>query len=145
MTTQIVKRIDKGFPLTYTELDDNFENLRTTADSAFETASTLSAVLSSSKVTISSLDLNQLIDATTAIAPCTVKYVVQLNHNNNIHVEEILISYDGTNTYMSEYGVILSNSSLATFLEGYSNGKLNLYITPIAQPIKVSLVKQIIT
>ena len=145
MTTQIVKRIDKGFPLTYTGLDDNFENLRTTADSAFETASTLSAVLSSSKVTISSLSMNQLIDATTAIEPCTVKFVVQLSNGTDIHVEEILVTYDGTNTYMSEYGVIMSNTPLASFLEGYSSGKLNLYITPTVSPLKVSLVKQIIT
>lgn len=146
MTTQIVKRMDKGFPLTYSELDSNFENLRTTADIANDKITSISSIFSSLKTSISSLTSNQLIDSTTfSESSCAVKYVIKLSSDTKIHIEEILIAYDGTNTYISEYGVIISSTTLASFSEGFSNGKLNLYITPTVSPLNISLVKQIVS
>ena len=144
MTTQIVKRIDKGFPLTYQELDENFENLRTTADNTSTNVAELSAVLSSSTVTINSLNPNQLINGSVGNAPLTVKYIIQLSYLDQIQVEEILVSCNIDNTYITEYGVIVSNEHLASFSADYVSGSLNLYITPSYQPLGVSLVKQIL-
>lgn len=44
MPTTIVKRADKGAPLTHQELDQNFENLRATADAAYAPANILGVV-----------------------------------------------------------------------------------------------------
>jgi len=144
MTTQIVKRIDKGLPLTYLELDANFENLRTTADTTKGIVDGISAVLSSSTATIDSLTPNQPLDESIGGAPRTAKYIIQMSYENNIHIEEILVTSDGINSYISEYGVIAPNDVLANFSVDYDTDRMRLLITPLFQPLKISFVKQVL-
>lgn len=144
MTTHIVKRIDKGFPLTYQELDENFENLRATADNTKVKTDVLSAVLSSSKVDVTSLTPDQILDSTVINEVRTVKYVVQILHNNQLHVEEILITSNGVESYISEYGVLAPSGEFSSFSTGVVDGSLILYVTPLFQPLNISFVKQVL-
>ena len=62
----------------------------------------------------------------------TVKFLVQINNTTNAayHVTEITVLNDGTNQYISEYGTILSGSSLASFDADKTSTNLRLLATP---------------
>lgn len=56
----------------------------------------------------------------------SVRYLVQITQGSNYQVSEILIIHNGTTTFMTEYAVLESNGSLATFTSdiSVSNGRL---------------------
>lgn len=56
MTTDITLRNVKGSPLTYTELDDNFSNLKDTADAAFDAVAGVGGKANASAVGVSASD-----------------------------------------------------------------------------------------
>ena len=62
----------------------------------------------------------------------TVKFLVQITNTTNAayHVTEITVLNDGTNQYISEYGTILSGSSLASFDADKTSTNLRLLATP---------------
>ena len=62
----------------------------------------------------------------------TVKFLVQITNTTNpaYHVTEITVLNDGTNQYISEYGTILSGSSLASFDADKTSTNLRLLATP---------------
>lgn len=58
MATEITTRAAKGAPLTYVEVDANFENLRDTADAAFDATIALGGKANASAIGISDTDTN---------------------------------------------------------------------------------------
>lgn len=59
----------------------------------------------------------------------SAKYVVQITQGTNYQVSEILVIHDGTTTYMTEYAVLETNGSLATFTSDISGGNARLLVT----------------
>jgi hypothetical protein len=57
------------------------------------------------------------------------KYIVQIKQGTNFSVHEILIIQDGTTAYKTEYGVIETNNTLATFTADISSGNARLLVT----------------
>jgi hypothetical protein len=59
----------------------------------------------------------------------SAKYVIQITQGTNYQVSEIVLIQDGTSTYMTEYGVLETNGSLATFTSSISGSDAVLTVT----------------
>lgn len=60
----------------------------------------------------------------------SAKYQIQITAGTDFHVTEIHVVHDGTDCYMTEYGAVWSNDSLATFNAIIEGGQLKLLATP---------------
>ena len=60
----------------------------------------------------------------------SAKYTIQVVDSGKIHVVELMIVQDGTNVYISEYGLITTAGELGTFDGLISGGNLQLTFTP---------------
>ena len=59
----------------------------------------------------------------------SVKYQVQITQGSTYHSTELNAIHDGTTVYLTEYGTIFSDSSLATFDASISSGNMLLKVT----------------
>lgn len=75
-------------------------------------------------------DAGQIVDSFNAAEFRTAKYLIQMSAGSDFHVTEVLLIHDGTNTFMSEYGTILTNGSLGEFSSELSGGNVNLLVEP---------------
>ncbi len=75
---------------------------------------------------------NQVLDTFSATAFRTAKYLVQVHDtaNNYYHSCEILLIHDGATVYMTEYAIIYSSVSLASFNAEIAGGNVRLLVTP---------------
>lgn len=60
----------------------------------------------------------------------SVKYQVQVTTGSDHHTTEILLVHDGAIVYLTEYGTILTDDSLATFSAGIVGNNVRLLATP---------------
>lgn len=70
----------------------------------------------------------------------TVECTVQVTKGTDYHSTKILITHDGTDTYMTEYATIATGSNLATFSSDISSGNIVVTATPTdttARTIKI--------
>ena len=76
---------------------------------------------------------NQVLDTFATAAFRTAKYTIQIHDtaNNDYHASEILLIHDGTTVSMTEYAVIFTDASLASFNADISGGSVRLLVTPI--------------
>lgn len=91
----------------------------------------LTSGYSSSSLTTSSTS-TQVLDTFASTAFRTAKYLVQVHDtvDNNYQASEILVLHNGTQTYVTEYGLIYTDSSLASFSADISAGIVRLLVTP---------------
>lgn len=61
----------------------------------------------------------------------SAKYQIQVESNNNYQTTELLVVHDNTTTYITEYGTILTQESLASFTADISGNTLRLLATPV--------------
>lgn len=74
---------------------------------------------------------NQVIDSFSALLYRSAKYVIQCTHTSGYQTIEILIMHDGTDVYVTKYGLMYTNSKLADFTADISGGNIELKTTPI--------------
>lgn len=58
---------------------------------------------------------DQNIDSLDATVYRSAKYVIQCTHGNDFQTIELLLMHDGTNVYITRYGLMYTNDELATF------------------------------
>ena len=87
-----------------------------------------------------------IIDTYSSTLYRSAKYLVQIkNTDNNYHqTTEILVTHDGTNTYMTEYATISSSASLGVIDSNISSGNLRLLITPTYSNNKIRVYRTIL-
>lgn len=75
---------------------------------------------------------NQVLDSFAASAFRTAKYTIQVHDtaNNYYHSCEILLVHDGATVYMTEYAIVYTNVSLASFNADIAGGNVRLLVTP---------------
>ena len=73
---------------------------------------------------------NQVIDSFDSTIYRSAKYVVQATHGTDYQTIEILIMHDGTDVYITRYGLMFTNMQLATFSANIDNGLVGLLATP---------------
>ena len=69
-------------------------------------------------------------DSFTAGTYRSAKYLLQATQESNYHTSEILVIHDGTNAYFSQYGIIITNSSLYDVSVSLASGSVKLNVTP---------------
>ena len=60
----------------------------------------------------------------------SAKYMVQVIDNGNIHTQELMVIQDGTDVYISEYGIVTTNGDLGVFDGVISGGNVLITFTP---------------
>lgn len=60
----------------------------------------------------------------------TARYTVQIVDGSNIHITEIMVTHNGTNVYINEYGIITNNGELGTFSANSDGTNITLTFTP---------------
>jgi hypothetical protein len=87
------------------------------------------------------------LDTFSASAYRTCKYVIQIVDGTKIHVEEILLFHDGTNVFMTEYGIATSQGELGEFDATLATGTVTLKFTANYTPANMTIktVRQAIT
>jgi hypothetical protein len=75
---------------------------------------------------------NQILDTFPAANFRTAKYLIQVHDtvNNDYHASEILLIHDGTTVYLTEFAIVYSDISLATFDSSILSGNVRLLVTP---------------
>lgn len=73
---------------------------------------------------------NQPIDAFNADVYRSAKYVIQSTYNNDFQTIELLLMHDGTNVYITRYGLMYTNTELATFSAFKDGDNIVLTATP---------------
>lgn len=58
---------------------------------------------------------DQNIDSIDATLYRSAKYVIQCTHDTDFQTIELLLMHDGTNVYITRYGLMFTNDELATF------------------------------
>jgi hypothetical protein len=93
----------------------------------------LNNMQSARTVAVTSQSAAVQIDAWDKTLYTSAKYTVQVYTSTGIHIEEIMIVHNGTNIYMSEYGIIYTTgTALGTFDADYSGSNVELKFTPSA-------------
>ena len=60
----------------------------------------------------------------------SARYQLQVTSGSSYHTVEFIIVYDGSTTYNTEYAIIKTGSSLASFSSDISSGNVRLLVTP---------------
>jgi len=89
----------------------------------------------------------QVIDSFSASTFRSASYFVQVKDiaNSKYQIENITLLHDGSTSYISEYGVIYSDVSIATFSSTISTGIVQLSVTPSASSSTIKLIRTSIT
>lgn len=98
--------------------------------------------LETSTLSTSDTTADQVADSFSAAHFRTAKYLIQVHDtvNNYYHSSEVLLTHDGSTTYLTEYAIVFSNVSLASFNADINGGNVRLLVTPTnaTNTIKIS-------
>lgn len=77
----------------------------------------------------------------------SAKYIVQMtnNANNTYQTSEVMVLHDGTDTFLSEYGVVKTSNILGSIDSDINNGSVRLKVTPINSNTTIKVVRTSIT
>jgi hypothetical protein len=60
----------------------------------------------------------------------SARYQVQVTRGSNYHTVDFIIVHDGTTTYNTEFAIVKTSDTLASFNSDISGGNVRLLITP---------------
>ena len=92
-----------------------------------------------SQVNFSNINVSSLTTTSVSQVPLDVfstetfrsaKYQLQVTEGSSYHTADFLVVHNGSTTYNTEYAVIKTGSSLATFDSDISGGNVRLLVTP---------------
>lgn len=86
---------------------------------------------------------NQVLDSFSAASFRTAKYLVQVHDtaNNDYQSSEILLIHDGVDPYITEYAIVFTNGSLATFNADINGGNTRLLVTPTNNTNEIKVIR----
>lgn len=118
-------------------------NADTTLQSNIDTKQPLlaHAVVTSATSTTSATTSNQVVDISATTLIRSAKYNIQVTSGSSYHTTEVSIVHDGSEVFISEYGTIITGSSLATFSADISSGSMRLLVTPTNAVTTIKVVK----
>lgn len=88
---------------------------------------------------VSGIENTTIIDTADESIWRTLKYLLQVRYLNEVHSLEAIVSNDGTNLLISQYGDVYSNTALVAVTADKNNGIINLKVTPISGKIPISV------
>ena len=122
--------INAASGLLYTDTANTRVGINTeTPVAQFQVSNT---TLDTSTIATTTTAAGQVLDTFSATEFRTAKYLVQVHDtgNNYYHTSEILIIHDGTTAYITEYAIVFTSTSLASFDADVSGGNVRLLVTP---------------
>ena len=110
----------------------------------FPDGTTLSSATSGTLTSFTTNSLQQVtIDSFSKNSYRTAKYLVQISSlASTYHVIELLLIQNGNTAYLSQYGEIVTNSSLGIFDSSISGGIVNLLFTPTTPITTLRILRQ---
>jgi phage-related tail fiber protein len=97
--------------------------------------------ISSAQLITSTTTANQVVDSFSATTYRTVKYLVQATSSTSYQSSEIMIVHNGTTAFISEYGTVMTGTSLASFDADVSGGNVRLLVTPTNAVTTINVVR----
>lgn len=122
-----------GVVQLYSGTDSNSISLSATASSVnttFAQANSSFEKLSTVSVNSSSSSANQVLHSFSTTEYRSIKYVVQVTSGADYQVSEILLLHTGSNSFITEYALITSNSVLMTYDADVNSGNARLLMSP---------------
>ena len=105
-------------------------DLSCTTITATDTLTIDSLVVDSTDGTTLTTTSSTELDSFSASTYRSAKYLLQASQGSNYHASEILVIHNGTNAYESQYGIIITNSSLYDVSVSLSSSNVRLSVTP---------------
>lgn len=103
------------------------------------------ANLSSNLVITSTNTANQVLDLFSTSKYRSIKYLMQVTSGTEYQASELLLLHNGTNSYITEYGLITTGNNLISFDSDISSGNVRLLMTPINNVNQIKFTKTSIT
>jgi len=76
----------------------------------------------------------------------TAKYIAQIKDGTSVHSSEIMLTHDGTDAYILEYGIVTSDGELGEFTATLATGTVTLKFTPTgATSMVIKLIRMSLT
>lgn len=99
----------------------------------------------SNSVSTSANTANQILDLFSTSTYRSAKYQIQITSGSDYQVSEISLVHNGSDVFMTEYGLVCTNSSLADYTADVSGSNVRLLISPINNINTINFVKTYIT
>ena len=87
----------------------------------------------------------QTVDAFAIATYRSVEYLVQTSNATTFQISKMLGIHDGTNAYITEYGIINNGVSTGVFSASITAGSFNLRLTPTSNTITAKIFRSAIT
>lgn len=102
------------------------------------------ANITSNNIITSNNTANQVLDIFSTSSYRSVKYILQITNSTNYQISEINLIHDGTNSYLTEYGLITTNGVLANYDTDINSGNVRLLMSPINNTNTIKIVRTVI-
>lgn len=121
--------LDTYFDSNYVNARVNGETIKGFIDSAYVVGL---AGVAAARTDLTATTTDQVVDQFNKLVTRTCKYVIQLEHDatNKYHSTELLLTHDGTNAYITEYGIVQTAESLGDFSARITGNGVFLLLTP---------------
>ena len=84
---------------------------------------------------------NQVLDIFSTTDYRTVKYLIQVSSSTDYQSSEIVLIHNGTNAYISEYGLVTTSGVLMNYDADISSGSVRLLMNPVNSINTIKLLK----
>ena len=115
-----------------------------TARSGIQIGSTAVIAIEADTSTKTSTD-QASVDTFTAATYRSAQFQVQITRGTDYHMTTINVIHDGTSAYMTEFGIVKTGESLATFDADISSGSVRLLATPSSATSTVFKISKTLT
>jgi ABC-type cobalamin transport system ATPase subunit len=104
---------------------------------------TVSALTSISNSVVFTGTSSQVLDSQTLASTRSAEYLISANNNdaNAYQVSKILVIHDGTETYITEYGTMITNTSVITISAGANATHMFVNCTPVSSNTTVKFTR----
>jgi hypothetical protein len=109
-----------------------------------ETITLPSITLTGNTIVTSSASANQVLDSVSSSSFRTIKYLVQVTNSTDYQSSEILLVHNGTNSYITEYGLVTTNGVLANYDSNIIGGNIQLLVSPTNATNTIKIFKTLI-
>jgi Phage tail fibre repeat len=100
--------------------------------------------ITSNSVTTSTNTANQVLDLFSTTEYRSVKYQIQVTSSTDYQISEVILIHNGTNSYLTEYGLVSTNGSLMSYDTDINSGNTRLLMSPINNVNVIKIVKTLI-
>lgn len=99
----------------------------------------------SNNISTVSNSANQVIDMFSTSLYRSVKYLIQVTSSTDYQISEILLIHNGSDSFITEYGTLTTNGTLASYDSDINSSNVRLLISPNNNVNDINIVKTLIS